>query len=112
MKPVKGHTIRVNSDCLFLLKKNSHFNKRFKVYINDKNIKKIINILVKLEADEYVASLAAIWGWKNYSSSRIYRVGLSQIKKSFEPLLNIKGKKAQQLWLALNWTNRNKPDWL
>jgi hypothetical protein len=101
MKPIKGYDIKVDSDCMFYLKKNSYFNKRFKVYINDKNIKKIINILVKLEADEYVASLAAIWGWKN-SSSSIYRVGWFQIKKSFEPLSNINGKKAQQLWLALN----------
>jgi hypothetical protein len=98
MKPIKGYDIKVDSDCLFLLKKNSHFNKRFKVYINDKNIKKIINILVKLEADEYVASLAEIFGMPG----RIYRIGWKQIKDSFEPLINIKGKKAQRLWLALN----------
>jgi hypothetical protein len=99
MKLLKGSKIRVGEDCLFALSENPHFNKRFKAHIHDRNIKKIVNILVKLEADEHVARLV---GYVGSGHDEGYWMGWQQIKDSFEPLINIKGKKAQRLWLELN----------
>jgi hypothetical protein len=98
MKPGRGHKIKVGADCLFSLTENLYFNKKFKAHIHDRNIKKIVNILVKLEADEYVAKLV---GYVGPGSGEGYWVGWHDILK-FKPLSNIKGKKAQRLWLALN----------
>jgi hypothetical protein len=98
MKLLKESKIRVGADCLFSLNENPHFNKRFKAHIHDRSIKKIVNILIKLEADEKVAKLI---GYVGSGHDEGYWMGWQNILK-FKPLLDIRGKKAQRLWLALN----------
>lgn len=102
MRLVKGYEIKVGRFCRFSLK-----NKReFTTYVSNIEVKRIMKILLELDCDKYVAKIAELldpkWHKEYNYEMRKYWVIPEQVEYQFRHLLEIKGKRARQLWLELN----------
>jgi hypothetical protein len=97
MKLIKGYQIKVDRFCLFYLRRNP---KKFRTFIANARVKRIVEILAGLDSDEYVTRMCEELDWG--LGGRNYWIPPEFLEPRLDILLEIKGKKARQLWLALN----------
>lgn len=97
MRLIKGYQIKVNRFCAFYLRRNP---KKLKTYISSARVKRIVDFLAGLDSDEYVTRMCE--ELDSRLDGRNYYIESVQLEYRFGALLEIRGKKARQLWLALN----------
>ena len=97
MRLIKGYEIKVNRFCLFYLKRSP---KKLRTFIGNARVKRIVEILAGLDSDEYVTRMCE--ELDSDLDGRDYWIAPGNLEPRLEILLEIKGKRARQLWLALN----------
>jgi hypothetical protein len=97
MRLIKGYQIKVDRFCVFYLRRNP---KKFKTFISSARVKRIVEVLAGLDSDKYVTRMCE--ELDSGLDCRNYYIESVQLDYRFGALLEIKRKKARQLWLALN----------